>query len=133
MDKFDKATRSKIMSAIRSANTSPELRVFKELRRRGVYFQHHHKLTLGTPDICLPSKKKAIFIDGDFWHGFRFPLWKKRLPSAFWLNKIERNRKRDKTYHAKLRRNGWKVLRIWEHQLENNFAKTLMEIAGFLK
>jgi len=133
MDKFDKATRSRIMSAIKSKNTSPELKVFRELKKQKVHFQRHYKKALGTPDIAVPSQKKAVFIDGDFWHGFRYPLWKKRLSNKFWTGKIERNRRRDRLYHAKLRRMGWKVIRIWEHQLSGDFKKTIDKIILFLE
>ena len=132
MDNLDRKTRSRIMSSIRSKNTSPEVKVFTALRKKGIYFQRHYKRVNGTPDIALPSCKKAIFIDGDFWHGFRYPTWKKRLSSKFWINKIERNRERDKLCHKKLRKMGWKVLRIWEHQVNNHFEKTIDKIIQFL-
>jgi len=133
MDKFDRATRSRIMSAIRSTNTFPELKTFRELAKRKIHFQRHYKRVLGSPDIAIPSKKKAVFIDGDFWHGFRYPLWKKRLKNTFWTCKIERNRKRDKSYHRKLRRMGWKVMRVWEHQILCNPEKAFKKIVFFLR
>jgi DNA mismatch endonuclease (patch repair protein) len=120
------------MSAIRSKNTSPELKVFRELRKQKIHFKRHYKKALGTPDIAVPSQKKAIFIDGDFWHGFRYPIWKKRLNTDFWRNKIERNRERDMVYHRRLRRMGWKVIRVWEHQLDKNFNRALDRIVLFL-
>ena len=132
MDKFDKKTRSRIMAAIKSKNTSPELSVFKELKKRGIYFQRHYRAALGTPDIAVSSCKKAVFIDGDFWHGFRYPIWKKRLSSKFWRNKLERNRERDKLYHSKLCRQGWEVMRVWEHQVEKDFYNTITRITLFL-
>ena len=131
-DKFNKETRSKIMAAIRSTNTSPERAVFTELRKQNVYFQRHYRKVLGTPDIAVPSRKLAVFIDGDFWHGFRYPAWKGRLKNSFWRKKIERNRKRDRLYHGKLRKMGWKVLRVWEHQLKNDFTETIDKIIFFL-
>lgn len=131
-DKFNKETRSKIMAAIRSTNTSPERAVFRELRKQNVYFQRHYKKALGTPDLAVPSRKIAVFIDGDFWHGFRYPAWKGRLKKSFWRKKIERNRKRDKLYHGRLRKMGWKVLRVWEHQLKNDFRGTIDKIIFFL-
>lgn len=130
---MDKEARSRIMSAIHSKNTKPELKVFCELKKRGIYFQKHYKKVVGTPDIALPAKKKAVFIDGDFWHGFRYPLWKSRLKSKYWQNKIETNRARDKSTHSKLRYMGWKVLRVWEHQLNKDFDKTIRKIIRFLK
>lgn len=105
-DKFTKEKRSQIMAAIKPKNTKQELLVFKELRKRKVYFQKHYNKIAGTPDIAIPSKKIAVFIDGDFWHGYRFPILKKRLRSKFWINKIERNRKRDRKTFATLRRKG---------------------------
>ncbi len=131
-DKFSKKKRSFIMSRIRSENTKPEVFVFRELRKRGIYFQKHYKKVIGSPDIALPRKKKAIFIDGDFWHGYQFAKLKKRLPKKFWLAKIERNIARDKKYRATLQRQGWGVLKIWEHELKNDSARTLREIVSFL-
>ena len=84
------------MSKIRSKNTKAELIVFRELRKRKIYFQKHYKKCVGCPDIAIPSKKIAVFIDGDFWHGRNFHKDKKRLPKRYWLNKIEGNIVRDK-------------------------------------
>jgi len=120
------------MSKIRSQNTKPENLVFRELRKRKVYFQKHYKKAIGSPDIALPSKKKAIFIDGDFWHGYQFLKLKQRLPRKYWLAKIERNVKRDRSYRAELKNKGWKVLRIWEHELLENPDKTIDKIIAFL-
>ena len=72
VDKVTKEKRSEMMSKIRSSNTKIELAVFKRLKKRGIYFQKHYKKAPGTPDIALPRKKKAVFIDGDFWHGNNF-------------------------------------------------------------
>lgn len=120
------------MSKIRSQNTKAENLVFRELRKRKVYFQKHYKKAIGNPDIALPSKRKAIFIDGDFWHGYQFLKLKQRLPREYWLAKIERNVKRDKSYRAKLKNKGWKILRIWEHELLEKPDKTMDKIVAFL-
>lgn len=121
------------MSKIRSRDTQVEKLVFQELARHGIYFQRYYKRTIGNPDIALPKKKIAIFIDGDFWHGYQFAKLKKRLPKEYWLEKIERNVKRDKMYRAKLKRQGWKVLRVWEHEVRKDFEKTIAKITKFLK
>ena len=118
MDKFTKKKRSDIMSKIRSRDTKVEKIVFRELSRRGVYFQKYYKKAIGSPDIALPSKKRTIFIDGDFWHGYQFSKLKKRLPKKYWLAKITGNIKRDKLNRDKLKKDGWKVLRIWEHEVK---------------
>jgi len=133
MDNVTKATRSRIMASIKSRNTSPERKVFIELKKHGVYFQRHYQNAAGSPDIAIPSKRRVVFIDGDFWHGFRYPAWKKRLKNKFWRDKIERNRRRDKFCHRALRNRGWLVMRVWEHQISNNFNETINSIVTFLK
>ena len=132
-DVFTPKKRSKIMSKIRSQNTKAEILVFKELQRRKIYFQKHYKRAVGSPDIALPRKKKAVFIDGDFWHGYQFSKQKKRLPKKYWQGKIENNIKRDRRIKAKLKRDGWQVLRVWEHDVLKNFDKTIDKIVAFLK
>jgi DNA mismatch endonuclease (patch repair protein) len=119
------------MSKIRSQDTKVEILVFRELRKRGIYFQKHYKRATGNPDIALPRKKKAVFIDGDFWHGYQFLKLKKRLPKKYWIAKIEKNVKRDKANKIKLRKDGWKVLRVWEHEVQKNFSKTTTKISNF--
>jgi DNA mismatch endonuclease (patch repair protein) len=61
----------------------------------------------------------SVFIDGDFWHGWRFPQWQDKLTET-WESKIRANRARDYRNHRKLRRMGWTVIRIWEHQVHSN-------------
>lgn len=121
------------MSKIRSQNTKVETLIFRELRKRKIYFQKHYKRVVGSPDIALPRKKKAVFIDGDFWHGYQFLKLKKRLPKKYWLKKIEKNVRRDIKNRAKLRKNGWKILRIWEHDIEKNIDKIIKKTELFLK
>ena len=121
------------MSNIRSKNTKAEILVFRELRRRGVYFQKHYKKAKGNPDIALPRKKKAVFIDGDFWHGRNFKKTKDRLPKKYWRAKIEGNIKRDRKNRTKLRKEGWQVLRIWEHEVIKKFNSTIDKIINFLE
>ena len=130
-DIFSKRKRSEIMSRIRSKDTKIEKLVFSRLRADKIYFQRHYKKAPGNPDIALPKKKKAIFVDGDFWHGYKFRTFKNRLPQ-FWMDKIENNIKRDVKNRSKLRRSGWKVSRIWEHELERDFDKAMRKIILFL-
>jgi len=132
-DCFTKKKRSEIMSKIRSKNTKAEIIVFRELRRRGIYFQKHYNKALGKPDIALPRKKKAVFIDGDFWHGYNFNKQKDRLPKKYWRAKIESNIKRDRKNRAKLRKEEWQVLRVWEHEILNKFNLTMDKIINFLE
>jgi len=120
------------MSKIRSKNTAVEAVVFKALRKEKIYFQKHYRVIGINIDIALPKKKKAVFIDGDFWHGYKFNSLKKRLPKKYWLKKIEGNIKRDRKNRAKLKREGWKVLRIWEHEIKKDSEKSIQKIKKFL-
>ena len=111
--------RSSTMSRIKSTNTGPERAVFAKLRERGAYHTRHARDLPGRPDIVFRKAKLAVFIDGDFWHGWRFPLWQHKL-SDKWREKIAATRERDRRNFRKLRRLGWKVLRVWEHQVERS-------------
>lgn len=115
-DNLTREQRSYCMSQVRSKGTNLEKLVQSELRKRGERFKTHVKALPGKPDIVFPIGKVAVFIDGDFWHGYRFPLWRDKLPT-FWQDKIAKNRARDLKNFKKLRRMGWRVLRIWQHQI----------------
>jgi len=115
------------MSRIRGKNTSPERILCQELRRRRVYFAAHPKDLPGRPDVVFRRIKLAVFIDGDFWHGWRFPLWEHKL-SPKWREKIAATRERDQRNFRRLRRLGWTVIRIWEHQIESDSLSCLKRI-----
>jgi DNA mismatch endonuclease (patch repair protein) len=131
-DIFTKEKRSEVMSRIRSSNTSPERMVFSAMRRYGVRFQRHCRGIPGTPDLARPSDKLAVFVDGDFWHGWKYAARRHKL-APFWQAKIERNMARDRRTFAALRRRGWRVLRVWEHELGRRRLRerTLERIAAF--
>jgi len=115
------------MSRIRGKDTGLELQVRSALHQRGLRFRKHVKGLPGTPDVVFPREKIAIFIDGDFWHGYRYTTWRDSL-SEFWQAKIENNRRRDRRNFAKLRRLGWHVIRIWGHQLKSDSASVIDRI-----
>ena len=71
-------------------------------------------------------------MDGDFWHGYRFGVWEKKIPK-FWQKKIGETRKRDQRNFAKFRKMGWKVVRIWEHEIKKDVEGVVERIAGQLK
>jgi len=77
--------------------------------------------------ILFPREKLVVFLDGDFWHGYRFPQWRKKIPK-FWQKKIGETRKRDQRNFSKLRRMGWTVLRIWEHNIERDLEAVVEKI-----
>ena len=133
MDRLTKEQRSRTMSKIRSAGTGFEKKIFRELRKRDVYFKTHYSRIIGKPDIALPKFHKAVFLHSDFWHGWQFSRWKKILPSDFWKIKITKNRKRDAKVTRTLRRMNWSVIVIWEHQINNNFNLMVNKLIKFLK
>ncbi len=118
-DVLTKKQRSYNMSMIRASNTQPEIRLRKMLSASELKgYRLHYKLT-GKPDIVFPRKKIAIFIDGCFWHKCPRCFIKPRTNIKFWKEKIESNVKRDKVVNRELMKKGWKVLRIWEHEMRN--------------
>ncbi|MBN1233313.1 MAG: very short patch repair endonuclease [Candidatus Coatesbacteria bacterium] len=123
--------RSNVMSKIKCKNTNPERIIFSLLEEKNLIFQKHYKYLPGKPDIVFTEIKFAVFIDGDFWHGWRFPLWEHKL-TEIWRLKIKTNRIRDMKNHSQLRKSGWKVLRIWEHQIEQSPDKCLVKIMKIL-
>ena len=120
------------MSRIRSKETGIEKIAFAYLRKNKIHFQRHYSKVAGKPDIAVPSKKIAVFIDGDFWHGYRFGVWRNRIPKVYWRDKIQNNITRDQKNRRKLRREGWKVLRVWGHQILEKREESLAKIALFL-
>jgi DNA mismatch endonuclease (patch repair protein) len=112
-------TRSRVMSRIRGKGTTPERYIEALLRASGVRFRQHERVLPGCPDFVFSVAKLAVFVHGDFWHGWRFPIWQHRL-SEPWRAKIAGNRARDLRCCRKLARMGWRVLKIWEHQVEHD-------------
>ena len=120
-DKLTKEGRSSLMSKIRSKDTKFELKFINLLKKEGLKgFKLNVKEIKGKPDIVFEKEKICIFLDSDFWHGWQYPRWKHQLKNDFWREKIERNRKRDKKITQYLKRNGWIVIRFWEHDLTRN-------------
>lgn len=114
-DNMTPEQRRRTMAAVKGKNTGLERRLSSALHQRGLRFRRNVKGLSGTPDFVFPSAGVVVFVDGDFWHGWRFPQWKGKL-GEYWQAKIERNRARDRRNFQRLRRAGWKVLRIWEHE-----------------
>jgi DNA mismatch endonuclease (patch repair protein) len=118
-DIMDAATRSRVMSRIRGRDTAPERAVAKLLADAGLVVEAQARDLPGRPDFILREYRIAIFVDGSFWHGWRFPAWRHKL-SKRWEIKIEQNRSRDRRNHRALRRKGWTVIRLWDFCLDRN-------------
>lgn len=120
LDRFSPSERSKIMSKIKAKNTRAEVILRKELWKLGIRGYRIHYNLPGKPDIVFISTKLAIFIDGDFWHGYLWNNMGKIPPKNYWQGKIEKNMLRDQRINIELQNMGWKVIRIWEHEILND-------------
>jgi DNA mismatch endonuclease (patch repair protein) len=111
--------RSAVMAAVRSrGNRNTELALARALRAAGITGWRRHVDLPGRPDFAFRSARLLIFVDGCFWHGCARHC---RVPARnreYWLRKITRNRDRDRATRRTLRARGWRVLRIWEHELK---------------
>lgn len=134
MDTVSKKKRSWIMSRVRGKNTAPEIAVRSTAHKLGFRFRLHRSDLPGKPDLAFPSRAKAIFVHGCFWHGHRCARGNRepKANGAYWRTKIEKNRERDKRHRRSLRALGWEVLVIWECQIgdEQKVKKTLKRFLG---
>lgn len=129
-DRFSKEVRSKIMSKIRGKNTKPEIILRKALFRRGYRYSlnHRFKELNFKPDLVMVSRKTCIFIDGCFWHGCKKCYRPPKSNKRYWIPKIRRNVGRDREQDKYLKKNGWKVVRIWEHEINKDLGKVIQKI-----
>jgi DNA mismatch endonuclease, patch repair protein len=128
-DFMDRATRSRVMSRIRGKDTGPERIIAELLAVAGLDAEQQVRDLPGRPDFVLRDARVAIFVDGDFWHGWRFSTWRHKL-SEKWEAKIEANRRRDVRNHARLKRAGWTVVRVWQHQIESNLDTVRLRLSA---
>lgn len=111
MDKLTKEQRRKNMQAVKSHDSKIEIALSKELWKRGYRYRKNDKTVFGKPDLTFKKYKLAIFVDSEFWH-----------------SKIERNIERDKEVNKYLTVNGWKVLRFWGKEIQNNLITCITKI-----
>lgn len=130
-DTLTPAQRSYCMSRIRGFDSRIEVTVREQLDQLGIKYEANVMALPGRPDLVFIPSRLVVFIDGDFWHGYRYPVWKNRL-SKYWRQKIERNRRRDRQNHAKLRRRGWRVVRLWAHHVQDDLPGTVQRIRDAL-
>ncbi len=119
------------MSKIKSKNTIPEILLKNALR--GTYLRHHSRGILGNPDFASKKYLVAVFVDGDFWHGYNWKILGKIPPKGFWQGKINRNMKRDREYNKKLKDIGWTVIRFWEHEVKQEPVNCASKIKKSLR
>jgi len=124
VDTFSRRERSWIMGRVLGrGNASTEQVLVALLREAGLTGWRRHPPLLGNPDFAFPSSRLVVFVDGCFWHSCPRHL---RLPAAnraYWVRKIDRNRRRDRRTTRELRGRGWRVIRVWEHALRSVSGK----------
>ena len=134
MDIWDKKKRSDVMSRIRSKDTAPEISTRKILFSKGYRYRLHVKNLPGKPDLVLPKYQCVIFVHGCFWH-LHESCRDGTIPktrSEYWGKKLLGNKERDERNTAELRKMGWRVLQVWECEIEKNLKKTIKRIEEFL-
>jgi DNA mismatch endonuclease (patch repair protein) len=126
-DIWDQRKRSEVMSLIRSrGNDSTELRLIQIFKQHCITGWRRGQRLPGKPDFTFRKERLCVFVDGCFWHGCPKCY---RLPEAnreYWAAKAERNRARDKLVRRELRQSGWRVMRVWEHELSGHRVSWLL-------
>ena len=133
MDKHTKEQRHKNMQAVKAQGTNLENLVVNFLWQKGYRFRKNVKDLEGKPDIAIKKYKLVIFIDSCFWH--KCPLHYKAPATnfEFWENKISKNKQRDDYVTNYYLAKKWNILRIWEHELKEDFDITLQKVINFLE
>jgi DNA mismatch endonuclease (patch repair protein) len=135
MDVFSKRKRSEIMSRVKGrGNAATEVRLVGLFRRYGVTGWRRRYGLFGNPDFVFPQIRLALFVDGCFWHCCPRHSTQPVGNRSFWAAKLARNRERDRLVNRTLKKAGWRVLRIWQHELirqnEIRVVKRVRRIVG---
>lgn len=118
-DVFSKVKRSEIMRSVKSSgNKSTELRLVDFFQENGIHGWKRHYPVKGHPDFVFLDKKIAIFVDGCFWHGHNCRNIKPSDNKDYWDKKRQRNIDHDKMITTRFQERGWRVIRIWECELQ---------------
>jgi DNA mismatch endonuclease (patch repair protein) len=126
-DIWSKAKRSKVMGLVRSkCNRSTELRLIAIFRELGISGWRRNQELPGKPDFVFRACKLCVFVDGCFWHGCPKCYRRPASNQGYWDSKVQRNKARDREVNRELRARGWRVLRIWEHQLRTENRANLI-------
>lgn len=120
--------RSEQMSRILGTNTTPEVVLREALVGRGASFNAHGRTPVGRPDLVFDAEKVAVFIDGCFWHGCPVHYVRPRTRTEFWSAKLKENVTRDRDQTRALEALGWRVVRLWEHDVFTALTHTVDRI-----
>ena len=123
------------MSKIKGKDSKPEVKFRKALWHLGYRYRKNYKKLIGKPDIVFQKYKTVIFIDGEFWHGYKWNEKKENIKSnrGFWIPKIERNMQRDQEVNQALQQDGYQVFRFWQKDIKENLNSCLEEVIKHLE
>ncbi|WP_293783515.1 very short patch repair endonuclease [uncultured Pedobacter sp.] len=127
--------RSKNMAKIKAKNSLPELKLRQALWAKNIRFRIHPKNFPGKPDVVINKYRLAIFVDGDFWHGYKWDERKSTIKtnSGFWIPKIERNMQRDRYVNQQLEAKGYTVMRFWEHDVNEHLTACINQVFLYIE
>ena len=131
MDRITPEQRSKVMSSIR-AKSRLEDKVAHELFKRGLRYRRNNRKLLGTPDISIQKYKVVIFIDSCFWHSCPIHGNRPKTNTEYWEKKMDRNIDKAKEVNAYYEAHGWHIMRVWEHELKEDYEGTIGRIEAFI-
>ncbi len=134
MDRLTKEQRRKNMQAIKSKGSKIETMLGKAMWARGLRYRKNDKSVIGKPDFTFKKYKIAIFCDSEFWHGkdWASKKYKIKTNKEFWYHKIEMNIERDKEVNAELLKSGWKVIRFWGNDIENDLLNCALKVESII-
>jgi len=121
------------MSKIRGKNSVPELLLRKALWAKNIRFRIHREDLPGRPDLVIDKYQLAVFVDGDFWHGYEWKTRKPKINQGFWVPKIERNMQRDRFVTKSLTEMGFTVMRFWEHEVKENLKACVNQVMLYVE
>ncbi len=126
--------RSRIMRAVPGKNTSAEQALRVALSAAGLrgYRLHNHAVP-GTPDVVFGPERVAVFVDGCFWHGCPECYREPKSRKEYWTMKVQRNRDRDAAVNAACKAKGWRVLRVWEHEVLRKPTRVAARVRRYLR
>ncbi len=133
MDNVSSEVRKRTMQSVKSSNTKLENKVMKALWSKNIRYRKNVKDLVGHPDISIKNKKIVIFIDSCFWHGCPVHCRMPHSNESYWTKKIGNNKKRDESANKYYSDLGWTCVRIWEHELKEDFDLIVVKIADIIK
>jgi len=125
-DVFSRRKRSEIMSRVKSSgNRATEFALMTLFRRHRISGWRRRARIFGNPDFIFPAQRLSVFVDGCFWHGCPRHSTHPSSNRAFWRSKLAGNKRRDRLVSRTLKQRGWRVLRVWQHELSRRNEKRL--------